>query len=442
MKVEREKLENEIYKAIGDFILDTKVKEEVRNNMAIYNIPAGEVSAIFARQIAIETVDLSILLLFTKYLYQATDKTTLNPENYFTELEMQEAKNYKREIIKNITKEVILEDAIQVGSDQWVTVLSAQQLSQLYSAGRIYYNPLTQRGMRATKSGDTIIQKIDIRDSAVKEISKKMLNNSYISNTITLNILKDGNDEYDYNEKTNKLSIGENAEIDVVDGFHRSYAILRALSVNHDLNLSMEIRIVNWDIEKARRFIYQEDLRTPIRKDYKTSLDETDFNNIIVKELNEKSKNELQFKIATDMNLIKYNQAYTLFETMSQAIDICFETKSQREANKTSEYLIEFFNEVIGIMKDKFDNLAKSKEVNASVQPNTFIGYIGLAAELQDRENWKTRLEDILNNVDFDLNNEVWKELEITTTRLGKRGYNKIIKYFKEMIKNVRQVAI
>ena len=89
-----------------------------------------------------------------------------------------------------------------------------------------------------------------------------MIDGSFITNTITFNVLKDGNDNIEYNPDNMSLIIGKESEIDIVDGFHRSYAILKALITKPNLNKNWEVRIVNWDIDKAQRFIYQESLQT------------------------------------------------------------------------------------------------------------------------------------------------------------------------------------
>lgn len=439
MKVEREQLERQLRLAIEEYAGDTKVHNEVVKNLINKNIPPGETRGILTKSNLhpLEVMDINLLYTLTKNLYRATGEVMLDPTRYFYDAEIEVADRWSRSEEEHNITELVIQPIIQVASDQWIGTLSAQKLARLYNNGRILYRPETQRGMRITKDRDTIINRIDYNIDAINNIQSMLLNGQFIPNTITLNVLKDGNDIIQYDPNKFKLIIGAESEIDVADGFHRSYGLLKSLIVNPNLDFTWEVRITNWDVNKAQRFIYQEDYKTPLRKEYKELLNQAKLQNVITKNLNEQPQNEMQFKIATDNNAIVHYNAYTMFNTVAESIGKSFEVKSQRDVRKITDYLIEFFNELIGMYIDDFTNLEESQKTSYITVPNMFIGYIALAGELYNRGDWVTMLEKVMNSIDFTENNGIWRKMNIKWSNLSKRAQKQLVDYFKQKIKEV-----
>lgn len=434
MKTERGQLEHYLRLTIEENALNTQVHDQVKEFFKQKNISPGEVAAMLTQQIPLETLDGVILYLLTKGLYQATGSEILNPVRWFTNIEIDEAERYKKDKQEMLEGDLVFEKVLKVEGDHWLTTLSSQTIKQLYDSFRVYYRPETQRGMLTYRSGDSIINRIDVNKRVVNEITEKLVEGSFISNTLTFNVLKNGDDRIIYDEDNMRLTIGEESEIDVVDGFHRSYAILKALIIKPDLKKNWEIRIVNWDVDKAQRFIYQESLQTPLRKSRQEELNQEKLENQIVRNLNEMPRNEMQHKITTDYNLIKYNIAYVMFDILSKTIRETFKIKSQRDVKKISQFLVDFFNELIGIYPDEFHNLRESREQSYIAHPNMFVGYITLASMLYKQNNWEDKLENILNKIDFDKSNSIWKALDIDNPRLTKRQMLSIIRYFTNLV--------
>ena len=105
-----------------------------------------------------------------------------------------------------------------------------------------------------------------------------------------------------------------------------------------------------------------------------------------------------------------------------------------RDVNKVAEYIIEGLNEIVGIYIEDFSDLETSRKNNVKTLSSTFIGYVTLLAELQDNDNWKKRLEKILNSIDFNNSNPTWEQLDIYNSSLNKSNIKKIIRYFRELI--------
>lgn len=448
MKVPREQLEDQLRLIINEYAVDKQLHDEIVNNMENKNIPPGETRAILTQSslYPLETMDIGLIYTLTKKLYRATGRGVLNPENYFYPNEMEEGDKWKRLKTKEVIGDIVLPNFVQVTEDQWIGTIDSQKLVHLYNNGRVLYRPEHQRGLKLVKTKDSILHRIDYNIDAINNIKEMLLgeNNKpkFIPNTITFNVLKNGNDVVKFDPENHTLIIGAGSEINVNDGFHRNYGTIKAVATDPSFNQVWELRVVNWDGAKAERFIRQEDYKTPLRKERRESLDQTKLENIIVNNLNEASQNEMQFKVAIDTNAIGYNRAYVMFSTMAEAIRDNFEIKSQRDVRKITDYLVEFFNEFIGMHIDDFNNIPRSQGKSYITMPNMFIGYITIAGELYKTNNWQDLLEDIVASVDFTKQNVFWEQINISKSTLTRRERQKLTNYFKNKIeeakKNVR----
>ena len=171
--------------------------------------------------------------------------------------------------------------------------------------------------------------------------------------------------------------------------------------------------------------------------EYKESINQAKLENIVAKNLNEAPQNEMQFKIATDANAIAHNRAYVMFNTMAEAVRNNFEIKSQRDVRKITEYLVEFFNELVGLHIDEFNNPAKSQNKSFITVPNMFIGYITLAGKLYNTKNWQATLEEIMTSIDFTRNNHLWEQININKSNLTRKENKILTDYFTQKFKEV-----
>jgi hypothetical protein len=255
----------------------------------------------------------------------------------------------------------------------------------------------------------------------------------FITNAITFNILKNGEEEFEYDEKNRTLTVYK-GEIDILDGFHRSLGMINAVSVNPEVQYITAVNITNFDIEKARRFIVQEDKKNKIAKKHIEAYKET-LENAIVRKINESPNCDLKGKITTNGRLIQFNQALVEFEVLAQAIKYHFDIKTQREANQIADYLIEGFNEIIGLYPDEFlDNYAKVKQRSTINHNYTFIGYVALLAKLRENPQWKEKLRKTLEKIDFSIKNPDWEAIGLFNGRLTIKVIESISKYFIDKI--------
>ena len=154
---------------------------------------------------------------------------------------------------------------IPVTDDQWIGVIDTDTLLDLKNANLINYNPNTQRTLKHAVVKDHVLYYAHTNNNAVAKIKKSFMDNSYIPNTITLNIPETEEDFY-YDKESCELIIKSLSAFDINDGYHRYIAITQAKMENEDFNYPMELRIQHFPEAKAQQFIYQEDQKTKMKK--------------------------------------------------------------------------------------------------------------------------------------------------------------------------------
>jgi hypothetical protein len=173
---------------------------------------------------------------------------------------------------------------VQISEDQFIGKISVKDLMLLRNAQLIKYNENTQRTMQHIVKGKTELFKISLNKSAVYNIINSYESDLYIPNTITLNMPDDA--EYYYDEENSLLEITNLDYFDMLDGYHRYIALSKIFNKNPEFDYEMELRIVQFEESKAKRFIWQEDQKTKMRKIDSESMDTSKASNKIVERLN------------------------------------------------------------------------------------------------------------------------------------------------------------
>lgn len=438
---------NQLYDVYNGY---KKIAEYTEKNMKKHNINTTETISILNRNYALEGMEPAIIYLTLKYMYEATrvddsiqknknlDCSELNPEIYYTDIEIERYKDFKREKPQNENFPLIFEKVLKLADDHYETVMDIKQIADLYSKNLIRYNKKTQRNT-IYKNG--LEDHIYINKTSVKEIKEEIENDEYISTTITLNILKNGEEEYYYNED-NLDFILEKGFIDCSDGWHRSTSIIEVVRNNPNIKFNMNVFITNFTEEKAKRFIKQENKKNKMNKKYDKSLDTKKLSNLVVSELNESSKSELVNKITTNEDLIKKHRKLAEFTAISDAVEYNFQDRkkilnSKMDVDDVSSFLIKGFNALMGTYSDEFINKIKeNKEYSVMNYQNTFVGYVALFSELYNEVDWKEKLYSIINKIDFSINNRDWEEINVKTKKsnVNKSDIKKISNYFINLV--------
>lgn len=432
MKTNKETLVNALYFIVQNYNANKKIISQVVEDLSNKGIAIGEVQRILNGNIAFETITDPKLYLLTKSLYIATEEEKINPNHFFTPEEIKSGDNFSFNIEENSSDVLELDGVLQVDDDHFCTTLTYKQIADLYAKGLVCYNYETQRQAKHFMKEDKLIQKPELNTTSVIEIEELMLNKLYVADAITFNFKSD----YEYLDKSYRMKIFK-PSFDITDGFHRSSSIIDVVQKDPSIDKKMVIYFTTFDDIKSRRMIGQKNKRNPINKRYEKSIDQNNKANIIVQKINESPNCELRGKITTSLTVLNNNYAYVLNDTLSESIENFFVIKTQRDLDKINNYLIDGFNEIVGIYFNEFANLEQSKTNNYITYNSMFIFYTAVLRHLYEVKNWKKELEIILQKIDFNKPNSIWNDLDIESNTVGKVKLRKINEYAKSLTKGV-----
>ena len=439
--VKRENLEKELLKVIYDVNTNNKMLDTAFDKLVNVGYSVGDAMQMLNGSTPLEFMPLIDLGVLTTTLYEISQSKRIKPEAFFTELELKNIREYNN-MDENeegvIDYPLTFENVFMQETDQWIGVISIAELVKLLQAKMVRYNYKTQRNPLFVKHMDSVIQRPNINKKSVKEINNKMLKGQFIPDAITLNILADGTEDFSYDARHNKLTLKE-GNLDILDGMHRAMASINTVLANPNIELNFGLHLTNFNEDKARRYILQKDLQTPLDKEYKVSLDTMNLNNSVVNSINTHSESELRGLIVTDQALVQTGDGITLYSVMSKGVSRLWNLKTRKESNELSEYLIRFFNEMVGLYPDHFKHDIKKKRYkNYMTHHNMIIFYLTIAKELQGRNDWKKALAKVMRNVNFSVDNSYWDGKVIG---LYDRNFNNkigtIIKDYRHLVRSV-----
>lgn len=192
---------------------------------------------------------------------------------------------------------------LEVAEDQWIGTITAQQLVSFGRSDLIRYEADTQRVMKRIVRGENIFFKISLVKKSVKAIEDLLNKKKYVPNTITLNIpLGEGN--FFYDGESSELVIKEIEAFNIIDGYHRYRAISNLVNEDENFDYGLELRITNFDIDKANSFIWQEDQKNRMSRVDSESYNPNNLVNRIVKRLNDHSSSLLNGMIYRNGGII------------------------------------------------------------------------------------------------------------------------------------------
>lgn len=179
---------------------------------------------------------------------------------------------------------------IKVCEDQWIGATTLDFLLSIDENHLMRYNESTQRILRKKMGSNGIVKyQPYINTAAVNQICDLMKSGTYISNTITFNVIP--SDEYEVRYKDGELIIKgfpkDKPIFDILDGYHRFRAMKRLRMADPAFDYPMELRIVEFSEEKAKQFIFQEDQKTKMRVVDSKTYNQDDLANRVVDELND-----------------------------------------------------------------------------------------------------------------------------------------------------------
>lgn len=264
---------------------DTQYRAEFALYMEdTFDVPSGMVIDLMNKRFRLEDQTKEMLFwLAATYDHLQPNKPSLVQE-FFSADEQQYGFHSTME--KNEVTLPIRLKMFQVGSDSWIGSISTRLLVDFQLAGLINYNESTQRLLGRVFKEKEEIYSLRLNNESVVQIQDSLHRRSFIPNTITLNMIPDTT-EWEYDANKYELIIKKLACFDIIDGFHRLTAIMRETNANPQFVYPMELRIVSFEEQKARLFIYQEDRKNPMQKTVSETFNSVNPANRVIERVNE-----------------------------------------------------------------------------------------------------------------------------------------------------------
>lgn len=343
-----------------------------------------------------------------------------NISKYFTEKEIEDFSKIKIE-----NEEIqfpLIFNVVAISDDQWIGSIDTDFLISLNENQLINYNPETQRTMQHVIRNSNDYYCIKVNSNAVNSISKEMSSSTYIPSPITLNI-PEGEEDFVYIPDKHQLIINSIKAFDIIDGYHRFLGINKCKTIDEEFNYHMELRITHFNVEKAQRFIYQEDQKTKMTKVDSDSYNMSSPGVIVSNKINENS-------LCNIKGYIGRNNSKINIAKMAELITFLWFPGSKKEDRKriieVSKELVDDFN-IITEANPEFLDMEYNNKVLTCVMV-TFYYY----KDKTDKTNMAKVIIETIKESD-----SINKRRFYQTRKITQSLYNDIIDIIKEADANV-----
>lgn len=343
---------DKFYEALTDAIQSVsfkpnRIKKDITELNNKYGIPKGLLTNYLTMRDPIDDASDFVLYALASFYLKPGDY-----ESVFSLQEIKYYKNYKYE--EGQIQFPLIFDMTQINSSQWIGKITVQQLMKLRDAQMINYNERTQRTLeRKVNRGGFEYYRIAINETAVRQIEESYENNSFISNTITLNLSDESEVDYVYDPERHQLIIKSIKFFDILDGYHRYRAMSKACLKDNTFDYEMELRIVAFDEREAKQFIWQEDQKTKMNRIDSNAYNQNDMSVAIAEKLSKGlqagliSRNKSIIDLTQLSIAIRYGYNTKQIKTVGEAGAIAKEIKGK------VDYLIEEAPEMFDSKWDK-----------------------------------------------------------------------------------------
>jgi hypothetical protein len=419
-----------------------KLKEEFKT----FNVSPGEVQKILNSpkdevQLLAEENNLKFLCVLTICLFNVTFVDSVDPHNYFTDREIKEIKStFQAQTKEKLLFPLTIPKVSKSPDDEdYFFYGKASTIKEWQDSGLIQYNFEAQREARTKtdkQTGEIVLQPKVFPDS-VEEIAELMEKGKLISSLLTFSArlgTSESGEELIYNEKDHTLTITEGTLLDIVDGFHRATGIALALSKDPNLDMTFKINILNLSTPQEQEHFSQINNTNPVSKGRLKEIKESRQADFIVKQI--QTNSDLGEYISKSDKMSPRSNLLVTFNVLSDAIHEVFDIKDKPTAMKVADYLSEFFDKLMLNNSEAFMTDITSVRENKIININQmFIGYVVIAKKFYDNKLKLTKLQPIIESIDFSRNNEMWQLLGVLDENKRVTGFagKKIMNYFKNI---------
>ena len=420
MLKDRASLENNIQTHLTNINLDKEKTEAICNYcFTNYNIPRSLTADYIGKRQSLSEASEFILFVLFQGCIETLEAKNIT-KSYFSEIEIEtySKAKYKTSSIKFplVFKMVRVSN---INNDQWIGRIDAKTLMELRKNQLIAYNENTQRTMQKIIRGDKEFFKIKLNRKAIKEISNAFKNGTYISDDLTLNIPFESEADFYYDDDTCRLVIKSLKTFDIIDGYHRYIALSQIMDLNSDFNYEMELRITNYNQEKAQRYIFQKDQKTKMSKINSDSFNVDDAAVMTVTRLNEDSRCNIKGTISRNEGNIPFAEMAMIIKSL-YFTDVTNKNK-MKEVVRIEKHLMECFNLLTEYDEKYFTKKYSYAELLGVLCTFNYF----LNSDKTESEKLGETVEHVLNNLSR-IDNRKIKRKQVTKSL--KEDFYKLIK--------------
>ncbi|WP_168122021.1 DNA sulfur modification protein DndB [Paenibacillus sp. HB172176] len=366
----------------------------------------------------------------------------ISPHHFFSEREIKRALKYKAEL-GTLNYPYTIEGVLRSSHNEFLTLISYQELVKMWNSGLLSYNYETQRAAKKKRTANGQIKKTPtIITKSVKNIAKLMLEGKFLKSTLTFNILADGTDDFEYDE--GDLIVNEGTKVNLIDGAHRILGTVVALETKPDLEGSFEVSIRNYTLDQARYLIGL--LNTVNRFDKTLVKFNTDdsYGGLIVKDLIRIP--ELRDRVETDKTTVsKALNMLTNYAILVDSVNLTFDPQSAKEQYQIADFLKKFYAILISSYPEDFKtDMKKRRSQSWFNHHNMHVGFIVIAKKIYDQfqgtlDFSATLVSEVVQKIDYTKGsgNELDKIMIEQGSRNSNQSKNLIRAYFEKEIKNI-----
>ena len=328
-----------------------------------------------------------------------------NFEKEFTIAEIQDAESFYFEADEKIDT-IVIPNVIRVDNLFTSVKLPFSIIAKMFNNGIVNYNYQAQREATVvdTKLGEHLLKPTVYRDH-VEDIKFHMQQGTFFTNHVVFNILNNGEELFEYNEKNKTLKFTKTAmsQMNILDGYHRCSAITELInSGEYTEDSYIQANIFNLNIEEAQSYINQEAKASPISEIKRESLKKT-IENDIINNINTKGSidtNRMFKKISSNIDEVKkFYIKYALQNMLSSTLEDNFdkeELKKRKCKVQITKDLLSIFDFWVEIHQDEFDNLEKNiKAKNYKVTSAMFASLIYIYSKYYKLEKNEEMIDDL-----------------------------------------------
>ena len=283
--IDREKLEKELNAYFDSIHFNKQEQEKCKALLKTrHGLLEGQASGV------LKGMDDLSMLPDEKLFWFAELNPQIKLEKYFSNTEIENYKASKQRNETNETYPVVFHNFRWVSSDQWVGTVNIDFLYKLYNSSVIAYNLNTQRNPKIISQKDgREFYKISVNNHSVKQIYDLFQRGLFIPNDLTLNYIPTAQNNFEWVEQENETVdlILKKGTLDIIDGFHRYKAAIMYKQQNPQWDFTFVLNIMNFDEDKAKRYIAQQNKKNKISSSYAKTLDNTRYENLAITRLNE-----------------------------------------------------------------------------------------------------------------------------------------------------------